>query len=160
VCSVFIYYMFFLLLSSWLNHYTFTANCGYKLVTVFLQMSAHYGRLYFVKVYMLQIIDVHDVSSIYRVPIILDDQQMDLLLAKRLELSLPTIRPPRFLLKWKDLADRFAAYFHYRSLFCISEMVCYVLSETVHCSQCFVFSDLSYTAVVITVCYGWLQKID
>jgi len=56
----------------------------------------------------VQIIDVHDVSSIYRVPIILDDQQMDLLLAKRLDLSLPAVRPPRFLLKWKDLADRFA----------------------------------------------------
>jgi len=54
----------------------------------------------------LQIIDVHDVSSIYRVPLILDDQQMDFLLAKRLELSLPSVRPPRFLLKWKDLADR------------------------------------------------------
>jgi len=51
---------------------------------------------------------VHDVSSIYRVPIVLDDQQMDLMLSKRLELSLPAVRPPRFLLKWKDLADRFA----------------------------------------------------
>jgi len=58
-------------------------------------------------VFCLQIIDVHDVSSIYRVPIILDDQQLDLLLAKRLELLLPAVRPPRFLLKWKDLADRF-----------------------------------------------------
>jgi len=55
-----------------------------------------------------QVIDVHDVSSIYRVPIILDDQQLDLMLAKRLALSLPAVRPPRFLLKWKDLADRFA----------------------------------------------------
>jgi len=70
---------------------------------------------------LLQIIDVHDVSSIYRVPIILDDQQMDLLLAKRLELSLPAVRPPRFLLKWKDLADRFALY-------CICIYVLYLYS--------------------------------
>jgi len=66
---------------------------------------------------LLQIIDVHDVSSIYRVPIILDDQQMDVLLAKRLELSLPSVRPPRFLLKWKDLADRSALYFIAHCLF-------------------------------------------
>ena len=61
---------------------------------------------------MLQIIDVHDVSSIYRVPIILDDQQMDVLISKRLELPLPAVRPPRFLLKWKDLADRFVFFLH------------------------------------------------
>jgi len=53
-----------------------------------------------------QVVGVHDVSSIYRVPLLLEDQQVVDFLADRLHIPLPTTRPPRFLLKWRELADR------------------------------------------------------
>nr|CAB3234414.1 CTP synthase 1 [Phallusia mammillata] len=52
-----------------------------------------------------QVINVHDVSSIYHVPSVLEAQNLSTYLKKRL--SLPTY-PARFLLtKWKNLADKY-----------------------------------------------------
>ena len=47
-----------------------------------------------------------DVTSIYRVPLLLEDQKVVEFFATRLDLPLPTPRPRKFLVKWRDLADR------------------------------------------------------
>jgi len=52
------------------------------------------------------VISVPDVSSIYRVPILLEDQKLIEDLSKRLELQLPIPRSRKLLLKWRELADR------------------------------------------------------
>lgn len=49
-----------------------------------------------------------DVASIYRVPLMLEDQKVVEFFASRLNLPLPTPRPRKFLMKWRDLADRWA----------------------------------------------------
>lgn len=54
-----------------------------------------------------QVICVHDVSSIYRVPLLLDDQKLVEFFGERLQLPLPLIKPRKFLMKWRDLADRY-----------------------------------------------------
>ena len=54
-----------------------------------------------------QVINVSDYSSIYRVPLALEEQGVAQFLSKRLSLELPSIPPKRFLHKWKDLADRY-----------------------------------------------------
>ena len=54
----------------------------------------------------LQVIGVHDVSSIYRVPLLLDEQKLIEYFSERLELPIPVPKPRRFLTKWRDLADR------------------------------------------------------
>ena len=48
-----------------------------------------------------------DVTSIYRVPLLLEDQKVVEFFAARLGLPLPTPRPRKFLMKWRDLADRY-----------------------------------------------------
>jgi len=53
-----------------------------------------------------QVVCVPDVTSIYRVPLILEDQKVVEFFASRLHLPLPTPRPRKFLMKWRDLADR------------------------------------------------------
>jgi len=55
---------------------------------------------------MSQVVCVPDVTSIYRVPLILEDQKVVEFFATRLGLPLPTPRPRKFLMKWRDLADR------------------------------------------------------
>ena len=57
-------------------------------------------------VWQLQVVCVPDVTSIYRVPLIMEDQKVVEFLAGRLGLPLPTPRPRKFLMKWRDLADR------------------------------------------------------
>lgn len=52
------------------------------------------------------VICVHDVSSIYRVPIILEEQKLIEYFTERLKLSLPIPHPKRFLMPWRKLADR------------------------------------------------------
>lgn len=54
-----------------------------------------------------QVVAVHDCSSIYRVPLLLEKQGVLRYLVKRLELPSPTPRTPIFLHKWKNLADRY-----------------------------------------------------
>ena len=53
-----------------------------------------------------QVIGVHDVDSIYRVPLLLEEQNLVEFFAERLNLPLPKLRPRRYLVKWKDLVDR------------------------------------------------------
>ncbi|KAI0217671.1 CTP synthase 1 [Lamellibrachia satsuma] len=53
-----------------------------------------------------QVIGVHDVGSIFRVPLLLEDQKLVEFFAERLHIPLPRPRPRKFLLKWRDLADR------------------------------------------------------
>ena len=53
-----------------------------------------------------QVVCVPDCKSIYRVPLILEDQKVVEFFTSRLGLPLPTPRPRKFLMKWRDLADR------------------------------------------------------
>ncbi|XP_069559955.1 CTP synthase 1b isoform X1 [Brachyistius frenatus] len=53
-----------------------------------------------------QVICVHDVSSIYRVPLLLEDQGVVTYLCNRLNLPIE-MRPRRMLTKWKEMADRY-----------------------------------------------------
>ncbi|XP_061574445.1 CTP synthase 1b [Cololabis saira] len=52
-----------------------------------------------------QVICVHDVSSIYRVPLLLEDQGVVDYLCQRLHLPVE-MRPRKLLTKWKEMADR------------------------------------------------------
>lgn len=54
----------------------------------------------------LQVICVPDVSSVYRVPLLLEDQNVVGFLGSRLRLPLPNPRPRKLLMKWKEIADR------------------------------------------------------
>ncbi|XP_022256317.1 CTP synthase 1-like isoform X2 [Limulus polyphemus] len=53
-----------------------------------------------------QVICIHDVPSIYHVPLLMHNQGLTELFIKRLQLNLPEKRPRRFLSKWQDLVDR------------------------------------------------------
>uniref|UniRef100_A0A669BSU7 CTP synthase n=1 Tax=Oreochromis niloticus TaxID=8128 RepID=A0A669BSU7_ORENI len=52
-----------------------------------------------------QVICVHDVSSIYRVPLLLEDQGVVSYLCERLNLPIE-MRPRKMFTKWKEMADR------------------------------------------------------
>uniref|UniRef100_A0AAR2K178 CTP synthase n=1 Tax=Pygocentrus nattereri TaxID=42514 RepID=A0AAR2K178_PYGNA len=52
-----------------------------------------------------QVICIHDVSSIYRVPLLLEDQGMVEYFCRRLDLPIE-MRPRRMLTKWKEMSDR------------------------------------------------------
>ncbi|XP_047345064.1 CTP synthase isoform X1 [Vespa velutina] len=53
-----------------------------------------------------QVITIHDLSSIYRVPLLLENQGVIEFLNDRLQLNISMPRPRYFMRKWKDLADR------------------------------------------------------
>ncbi|KAG8451225.1 hypothetical protein GDO86_003457 [Hymenochirus boettgeri] len=53
-----------------------------------------------------QVICVHDVSSIYRVPLLLEEQGVVEYFRKRLDLPIGR-QPRRMLMKWKEMADRY-----------------------------------------------------
>lgn len=55
-----------------------------------------------------QVICVHDVSSIYRVPLLLEEQGVVDYFRHRLDLPIER-QPRRMLMKWKEMADRWAA---------------------------------------------------
>lgn len=55
-----------------------------------------------------QVICVHDVSSIYRVPLLLEEQGVVDYFRHRLDLPIGR-QPRRMLMKWKEMADRWAA---------------------------------------------------
>lgn len=52
-----------------------------------------------------QVICVHDVSSIYRVPLLLESQGVVGYLSRRLNMPIET-RPRKMLTKWKEMSDR------------------------------------------------------
>lgn len=52
-----------------------------------------------------QVICVHDVSSIYRVPLLLESQGVVSYLSRRLNMPIET-RPRKMLTKWKEMSDR------------------------------------------------------
>lgn len=54
-----------------------------------------------------QVICVHDVSSIYRVPLLLEEQGVVDYFLRRLDLPIER-QPRKMLMKWKEMADRFA----------------------------------------------------
>ncbi|CAK9823552.1 CTP synthase [Anthophora retusa] len=53
-----------------------------------------------------QVITIHDLSSIYRVPLLMEAQGVIEYLNDRLELNIGMPRPRYFMRKWKNLADR------------------------------------------------------
>lgn len=53
-----------------------------------------------------QVITIHDLSSIYRVPLLMVNQGVIEFLNDRLQLHINMPRPRNFMRKWKDLADR------------------------------------------------------
>ena len=56
-----------------------------------------------------QVLDVHDVSSIYRVPLLLEDQKVAQFLINRLKIHVPAgTKSRKAVSKWRELADRYA----------------------------------------------------
>ncbi|XP_046989209.1 CTP synthase [Schistocerca americana] len=53
-----------------------------------------------------QVICIHDLSSIYRVPLLMESQGIVEFFSDRLQLNIPVPRPRRFMQKWKNLAER------------------------------------------------------
>ena len=53
-----------------------------------------------------QVITIHDLSSIYRVPLLMESQGVIEFLNERLQLDIEMPRPRMFMRKWRDLADR------------------------------------------------------
>ncbi|KAF7987694.1 hypothetical protein HCN44_003557 [Aphidius gifuensis] len=53
-----------------------------------------------------QVITIHDLSSIYRVPLLMESQGVIEFLNERLKLEIPSLRPRHFMRKWRDLAER------------------------------------------------------
>ncbi|XP_014245378.1 CTP synthase 2 isoform X2 [Cimex lectularius] len=54
-----------------------------------------------------QVLCIHDVSSIYRVPLLMDKQGIVEFFNTRLKLNIPLPKPRKFMSKWKTIADRF-----------------------------------------------------
>ncbi|KAJ8314884.1 hypothetical protein KUTeg_007034 [Tegillarca granosa] len=61
----------------------------------------------FCHVHPSQVFSIHDVSSIYRVPILLKTQGVSDYLADRLQLKFSSPGEGRMMIRWKDLADRY-----------------------------------------------------
>lgn len=57
--------------------------------------------------FFLQVIFIHDVSSTYRVPILLEEQGIMKYFKQRLNLPIDD-QPSDLLMKWKKMADRYA----------------------------------------------------
>ncbi|XP_062255110.1 CTP synthase 1b [Platichthys flesus] len=53
-----------------------------------------------------QVVCVQDVSSVYRVPLLLEEQGVVSYFCQRLNLPVEIMRPRRMLTKWKEMADR------------------------------------------------------
>ncbi|KAF7993312.1 hypothetical protein HCN44_006372 [Aphidius gifuensis] len=53
-----------------------------------------------------QVITIHDLSSIYRVPLLMESQGVIEFLNERLQLNITIPRPPDFMKQWRDLADK------------------------------------------------------
>ena len=55
--------------------------------------------------FLLQVICVHDVSSIYKVPLLLEDQGVVGYFSRRLDMHIEG-RPRKMLAKWKEMSNR------------------------------------------------------
>lgn len=53
-----------------------------------------------------QVICIHDCTSTYRVPLMLEEQGLIQFFSERLQLNIATPKPKKFMWKWRDLADR------------------------------------------------------
>ncbi|XP_054279940.1 CTP synthase 1 [Macrosteles quadrilineatus] len=53
-----------------------------------------------------QVVCIHDLSSIYRVPVLMEKQGMVEFFVERLQLNVQMPRPRKLINKWRDLADR------------------------------------------------------
>nr|CAG4647826.1 EOG090X04HX [Moina brachiata]SVE92952.1 EOG090X04HX [Moina brachiata] len=53
-----------------------------------------------------QVICIHDCTSTFRVPLMMEEQGVIEFFSERLKLAIGTPRPKRFMWKWRDLADR------------------------------------------------------
>lgn len=53
-----------------------------------------------------QVITIHDLSSIYRVPLLMESQGVIEFLCERLQLKIHSPRPRHFMRQWRDLAER------------------------------------------------------
>nr|CAG4650086.1 EOG090X04HX [Sida crystallina] len=53
-----------------------------------------------------RVICIHDCTSTYRVPLMLEEQGLIQFFGERLNLNIGTPRPKKFMWKWRDLADR------------------------------------------------------
>lgn len=54
-----------------------------------------------------QVLSIHDLSSIYRVPLLLEEQGLSHYLTDRLHLHPHMDRPKKFMCSWRELADRY-----------------------------------------------------
>nr|CAG4646186.1 EOG090X04HX [Macrothrix elegans] len=53
-----------------------------------------------------RVICIHDCTSTFRVPLMLEEQGLIQVFSERLQLNISTQRPKKFMWKWRDLADR------------------------------------------------------
>ncbi|KAL4705963.1 hypothetical protein ACJJTC_019318 [Scirpophaga incertulas] len=53
-----------------------------------------------------QVLCIHDLSSVYHVPLLMESQGLVQYLSERLQLNIPMPRPGRFMQKWRNLAKR------------------------------------------------------
>lgn len=53
-----------------------------------------------------QVICIHDLSSVYRVPILMEGQGLVEFLSERLQLNLTLPQPKSYMMKWRNLAER------------------------------------------------------
>ncbi|XP_040020483.1 CTP synthase 1 isoform X1 [Gasterosteus aculeatus] len=80
-----------------------------------LETSAKEKISMFCHVEPTQVICVHDVSSVYRVPLLLEDQGVVSYLCERLSLPVE-VKPRKMLTKWKEMADRSARLLEHVSI--------------------------------------------
>lgn len=57
-----------------------------------------------------QVICIHDLSSIYRVPLLMESQGIVDFFNDRLQLNLAMPLPRKFMSKWRDLATRYQSF--------------------------------------------------
>nr|XP_040145103.1 CTP synthase 1 [Ictidomys tridecemlineatus] len=69
-------------------------------------LSMHFLFLLNHILFLKQVICVHDVSSIYRVPLLLEEQGVVDYFLRRLDLPIER-QPRKMLMKWKEMADRY-----------------------------------------------------
>lgn len=55
---------------------------------------------------VLQVICIHDLSSVYRVPILMEGQGLVEYFNERLHLNLTLPQPKQYMQKWRNLAER------------------------------------------------------
>ncbi|KAE8748974.1 hypothetical protein FOCC_FOCC004380 [Frankliniella occidentalis] len=58
-----------------------------------------------------QVICIHDLSSVYRVPILMEGQGLVDFISERLHLNLTLPQPKSYMMKWRNLADRLVSSF-------------------------------------------------